>query len=92
VPIELFCILGDKPPDQAKENAGILALQAQETMVDHCVRSILRSHKTIHCLKYGVNICEFALILVVVDYHSVAKQCSFTIQEIQITSNETFFK
>ncbi|XP_028400587.1 trafficking protein particle complex subunit 11-like [Dendronephthya gigantea] len=27
---------GDKPPDQTKENAGILALQAQETMVDHC--------------------------------------------------------
>lgn len=33
-------ILGDKPPDQAKENAGILALQAQETMVDHCVSNM----------------------------------------------------
>ncbi|XP_046841121.1 trafficking protein particle complex subunit 11-like [Xenia sp. Carnegie-2017] len=27
---------GDKLPDQTKETAGVLALQAQETMVDHC--------------------------------------------------------
>lgn len=29
--------VGEKPPDPAKENAGTVALQAQETMVDHCV-------------------------------------------------------